>query len=37
VQEGNARVSFAFVGLAEPQQERLEMLLFDTVLAQIGK
>jgi len=37
VQEGNVRVSFAFGSLTAPQQERLEMLLFDTVLAQMGR
>ncbi len=37
VQAGSVRVSFAFEKLEGPQQERLEMLVFDTVLAQIGK
>jgi hypothetical protein len=33
---GNYRVCFAFLDLAEPDRERLELLMFDTVLAQIA-
>ncbi len=36
VQPGSVRVSFAFQKLEAPQQERLEMTIFDSVLAQIG-
>jgi hypothetical protein len=36
VQQGNARVAFAFVGLAEADRERLELFVFDTVLAQLA-
>jgi hypothetical protein len=34
-QAGNVRVSFAFVGLSEEQRERLELVVFDVVLAQL--
>lgn len=34
-QPGNYRVSFAFEGLAEAEQERLELILFDAALARI--
>ncbi len=37
VQPGSVRVSFAFEKLEDPQQDRLEMVIFDSVLAQIGK
>jgi PilZ domain len=37
VQPGNVRVSFAFRGLAEPDRERLEVAIFDAVLAQLAK
>lgn len=37
VQAGSVRVSFAFVKLEGPQQDRLETLVFDTVLDQVGK
>ncbi len=33
---GNVRVSFQFVGLGEAERERLEMFVFDTVLAQLA-
>ncbi len=36
-QPGNARVSFAFKGLQGPAAERLELAIFDAVLAQLGK
>jgi hypothetical protein len=35
-QAGNAQVSFVWVGMSEPDAERLEMLVFDTVLEQLG-
>jgi hypothetical protein len=34
-QPGNYRVSFAFEGLSEADQERLELILFDAALARI--
>jgi hypothetical protein len=34
--EGRYRVSFAFVGLAEPEVERLEVLLLDAALERVG-
>lgn len=34
-QIGNVRVSFAFAGLEEAEAERMEMFVFDTVLAQL--
>jgi hypothetical protein len=34
--EGRYRVSFAFVGLAEPEVERLELLLLDAALERVG-
>ena len=33
--EGSARVAFAFVGMPEAEKERLEVFVFDTVLAQL--
>ncbi len=33
---GNVRVSFHFAGLGEAEKERLEMFVFDTVLAQLA-
>ena len=36
-QPGNVRVSFAFGRLEEPARERLELAIFDAVLAQLGK
>ena len=33
--EGSTRVAFAFVGLSESERERLEQLVFDTVLEQL--
>jgi hypothetical protein len=33
---GNVRVSFQFVGQAEADKERLELFVFDTVLAQLS-
>jgi PilZ domain-containing protein len=35
VLSGNVRVSFQFVGQEEPDRERLETFVFDTVLAQL--
>jgi hypothetical protein len=35
VQQGNARVAFSFVGLSDGERERLELFVFDTVLAQL--
>lgn len=35
--EGSMRVAFAFVDLPEAEQERLEMLVFDTVLEQLAQ
>ncbi len=32
---GNVRVSFAFLGVSEADRERLELFVFDTVLAQL--
>jgi hypothetical protein len=32
---GNVRVSFAFLGLSEADRERVELFVFDTVLAQL--
>jgi hypothetical protein len=34
--EGRYRVSFAFQGLAEPEAERLEVLLLDAALERVG-
>jgi c-di-GMP-binding flagellar brake protein YcgR len=34
-QQGNARVAFVFVNLTEAEKERLELFVFDTVLAQL--
>jgi len=34
--EGRYRVSFAFLGLAEPEAERLEVLLLDAALERVG-
>jgi hypothetical protein len=36
-QPGNVRVSFSFARLEGPVAERLELALFDAVLAQLGK
>jgi c-di-GMP-binding flagellar brake protein YcgR len=36
-QPGNARVSFGFVDLNEQDVERLEMVVFDTILDQLAK
>jgi hypothetical protein len=33
--QGNARVSLAFVGLTDDDRERVELFVFDTVLAQL--
>jgi hypothetical protein len=33
--QGNVRVSFTFAGLSDEERERVEMFVFDTVLAQI--
>jgi hypothetical protein len=35
-QQGNVRVSFAFVGLEAAERDRMELFVFDTVLAQIS-
>jgi hypothetical protein len=35
VHPGNVRVAFAFLGLSDSEKERLEMFVFDTVLAQL--
>ncbi len=35
-QQGNARVSFAFSSLPEAEVERIELFLFDAVLAQLA-
>jgi hypothetical protein len=34
-QQGNVRVSFQFSGMSAEERERIEMFVFDTVLAQI--
>jgi hypothetical protein len=34
-QQGNARVAFAFLNLSEAEKERIELFVFDTVLAQL--
>jgi hypothetical protein len=34
--QGNARVSFVFVGMSEADKERAELFVFDTVLAQLA-
>ncbi len=34
-QQGNVRVSFQFIGMTAEDRERVEMFVFDTVLAQI--
>lgn len=34
--EGNIRVSFMFTSLSEAERERMELFVFDTVLAQIA-
>ena len=34
-QQGNVRVSFQFIGMSGEERERVEMFVFDTVLAQI--
>jgi len=36
-QVGNSHVSFQFVGLDESEVERLEMFVFDAVLAQLKR
>jgi hypothetical protein len=36
VQPGNARAAMAWTGLPEPEVERIEMVVFDTVLDQLG-
>jgi len=36
-QVGNAHVSFQFVGLDESEVERLEMFVFDVVLAHLAR
>jgi hypothetical protein len=33
--QGSVRVSFAFLGLSDGDRERVEMFVFDTVLAQL--
>jgi hypothetical protein len=33
--QGNVRVSFAFLGISEEDKERVELFVFDTVLAQL--
>jgi hypothetical protein len=33
--QGNARVSFAFVGISDADKERAELFVFDTILAQL--
>jgi c-di-GMP-binding flagellar brake protein YcgR len=33
---GNVRASFQFVNLSEADKERLELFVFDTVLAQLS-
>jgi hypothetical protein len=35
-QQGNVRVSFQFSGMTSEERERVEMFVFDTVLAQIS-
>ncbi len=35
-QQGNVRVSFQFIGMSGEERERVEMFVFDTVLAQIS-
>jgi len=35
-QAGNVRAAFQFVGLSDDDKERLEMFVFDTVLAQLS-
>ncbi|MFT3915891.1 MAG: PilZ domain-containing protein [Anaeromyxobacteraceae bacterium] len=35
-QSGNVRVAFQFLGLSEDEKERLELFVFDTVLAQLS-
>jgi hypothetical protein len=35
-QAGNVRLSFVFTGLAEDEKERLELVVFDTVLTQLA-
>jgi hypothetical protein len=35
-QAGNVRAAFQFAGLGEEEKERLEMFVFDTVLAQLS-
>jgi hypothetical protein len=35
VQPGNARIAFAFVNLSDAEKERIELFVFDTVLAQL--
>jgi hypothetical protein len=34
--EGNVRVAFMFTTLSEPERERMELFVFDTVLAQLA-
>lgn len=35
-QQGNVRVSFQFVGMSGEERERVELFVFDTVLAQLA-